>query len=165
MGRGYVFEISSDINLYSLNAVNARLMNEDRNLQLECDYFSDEEDPTEIKNLIDSFANILSSSGVTFIESEDNNTQNYRCFRVSIQAKKNYFKNKFDMLRENITNLTLKDFAMNSEKCCRMSSLIDCNYGDAVMFDGSFYTLDNFIRTADPNVIYHLNIKCVVYMH
>ena len=166
MGRGYVFEISDNIELYPLGSMNADTLNSfESELTSECEYFSDENDSNNIKILINEFINILSSAGIEILEPIDDNTQNCRYFRVSIRAKKNYFQNRFNMLRENITNLTLKDFATNPGKCDKLSSLINDEYGDAVMLNGSFYTLDSFIRNANPLTFYCLNINKVVYMH
>lgn len=166
VGRGYVFEISDNIKLYPLGSMNADTLNSfESELTSECEYFSDENDSNNIKILINEFINILSSAGIEILEPTDDNTQNCRYFRVSVHAKKNYFQNRFDMLRENITNLTLKDFATNPGKCYKLSSLINDKYSDAVMLNGSFYTLDSFIRNADPFTFYCLNINKVVYMH
>ena len=161
MGRGYVFEISSDLNRFPFGGMNADTMGSwDSGLQSECDYFQNFSD-SDAYQIVENFVDEMTRCACIRFTWEENGS----CFKVTPYHKEQYFKDSFAMLKDQVAAFSLEDFASDATKCCRLSTLINNDFNDAVMLDGSFYTLDDFMRSADPNTVYCLNLKRVVYMH
>ena len=74
----------------------------------------------------------------------------------SENAKRLYFKNAYYEFMSMTLKLTLSDFAKADLKPHRLSKLIENKYDYYVYIDGSYHTLDYFMRIiAEPNKPYY----------
>lgn len=140
MARGYVYEITGKPELYSIGV----MCEED--LRHECDYVSR-------SSISEScIAETLSQYGFEITDAGDDGHDTAAFLTVTEEAKENYFRGRFGKLKHEIGRMTLDDFVKMVDN---IQELINSQTGDAVYYDSSFYTLDEFIRSAEPGT-YHI---------
>ena len=160
--RGHMFEVATDIDeLFSLTENSLY----DSVQALEVDYVSNVDKEMQHKLVLD-FIHKLESCGADFeiITVEEG----YECFAVSnitLDVKKNYFKQRFDLMKKLASEITLEEFSdnQNNANLFNLKTSISDDWGDMVYLNYCCYTLDYFIRNADPDFTYYFGN--VVYLH
>lgn len=83
-------------------------------------------------------------------------------FILTDEAKRNYFKNRFEKLKTFLSDLTLDTFALTG--MYEISNLIEIRDGDCISMDGDRpKTVDAWLREAETGVKYY--VGNVVIMH
>ena len=151
--RGYIYEVTSEIN-------NIGFMNESDFYSLvgvEADYFVDAEyEDDNVKDYLEGWKKYGAETGIE--KNDDGEEIPWIIFNRN--ARRNFFKNRFDEMKKVATEITLDEFS--TDDICTFKSLIFDNYGDAVYLNSCFYTEDDFIRMAEAGRKYY--IGHVVYM-
>lgn len=155
MGRGYIYEISDNLDLYPI-----RYMHTDDLLthSHEFDYVQemDCKNPYEASGIID----ILKQYGIQCDVIKDEDNEDVLTFTITQEAKHNYFRPRLQQLENIVDNMTLPDFSKSIDS---LQNLINDQYGDAVYFNNCFYTFDEFMRSAAPGSKFY--IGNIYYMH
>lgn len=146
MARGFIYEISTDKD--TIGCMTENDFYEQRGINAA--YFENTKDD----GIVEQFLEELQTAG---FKVDFDKKRFYR----TMDAVKNYFKERYEKFMEEAETLTLYDFT-DSDVAARLSSLIKDNYSDAVMCDGTFYDLDSFIRDMGGETYYVGN---VVLMH
>lgn len=159
MARGYIYEVCTKID-------NIGFMDESDFYELcghEADYFSDLE-ITQEESERNDFLEDLKKHGVQYGTEEADlrieGPEEIPWVIFSQEAKESYFKDRFERMKKLAAEITLEQFATDAYNLKR---LISDDYGAAVYLNSSFYTLDYFIREAEPGKKYY--IGNVVLMH
>ena len=160
--RGHMFEVATDIfELFSLDENSL----DDSIQTLGVDYVSNVDKETQHKLVLDLVRN-LESCGADFkiIQVFDG----YECFAVSnitLEVKKNYYKQRFDLTKNLAAEITLEEFSNNpyNMNLYNLKKSISDDWGDMVRLNYLNFTLDCFIRNADPDFTYYFGN--VVYLH
>lgn len=74
----------------------------------------------------------------------------------SQETKGNYFRERFEKMKQLAGGMTLDQFSESKEEVKHLKLIIDDEFGDAVYFNSSFYTLDDFIRDVEPGMKYFI---------
>ena len=166
MGRGYIYEASDNIDF--IGAMGEEDFYEDLSA-LSVDYVADME-PEEQKELRESFAKLLKDNGATVkLITEDTPAEFpdgvIAVSHINDTFKKNYFCERFKEMKKLAEAITLAQFSIDSSDLTlyKLKKSITDDYDDVVYLNGSYYTLDYFIRNADPKKTYYLGN--VVRMH
>ena len=152
MGRGYCYEITTDKD-------NILFMGESdlyEYAQHEFDYASDLGKTESMETARDFAARI--SSDVEELEGENGR---FLAVRITNEDKLRYFGNRLERARELINSITPEEFATSD--CYELRSLIQDDYGDMVYLNSSLYTLDAFVREADPDKTYYIGNACLIH--
>ena len=157
-----MFEVATDIfELFSLDENSL----DDSIQTLGVDYVSNVDKETQHKLVLDLVRN-LESCGADFkiIQVFDG----YECFAVSnitLEVKKNYYKQRFDLTKNLAAEITLEEFSNNpyNMNLYNLKKSISDDWGDMVRLNYLNFTLDCFIRNADPDFTYYFGN--VVYLH
>ncbi len=160
--RCHMFEVATDIDeLFSLNENSL----DDPIQAFGVDYVSNVDKETQHKLTLDLVRN-LESCGADFkiIQVFDG----YECFAVSnitLEVKKNYYKQRFELMKKLASEITLEEFSDNpyNTNLFNLKTSISDDWGDMVCLNYCYYTLDHFIRNADPDFTYYFGN--VVYLH
>lgn len=112
------------------------------------DYVGNTKEDDRIER-IKYFVGSIGSEIVTFDEKTES-------IKFSENAKRLYFKNAYYEFMSMTLKLTLSDFATSDLKPHRLSKLIENKYDYYIYIDGSYHTLDYFMRIiAEPNKPYY----------
>lgn len=113
------------------------------------DYVDEIKEESDRIERIKYFVKSLGKDIVTFDEKAETIT-------FSENAKRLYFKNAYHEFMSMTLKLTLSDFATSDLKPYKLSKLIENKYDYYVYIDGSYHTLDYFIRNiVKPNKPYY----------
>ena len=167
MTRGYVFEISSNLDLYPLGEMNAdTLANDDAGHT--CSWF-EALDPEfdDVDSLMCWFISALKyNAGIAVQEFKPTlESPLAYCFEITQENKECWFSGAFDALKSKVESTSLSQFASSGEVTSKLINLINVFYEDAVVLDSVFCSLADFIRSATPGTTYYVNTKNVVLMH
>lgn len=159
MARGYLYEISDNLDNYPISSLDIESMYRYCGIEFEyIEKISNNETMENRKNLIE----LLEQYGFTIGSQEDNNTT-LTYISTTITAKKNYFRSRLEQLKEQIKDITLKEFANETSTIRYIQEAIEDKYGDAVSFNDSFYSFDDFIRQMKPNTKYYVGNICLMH--
>lgn len=154
MGRGFIYEISSDIG-------NVGHMSESDFYDFSsyiADYVKDVEDDEE---LIQKLLKRLQFYGAETGYLVDSEGVTHPYFRMAKSARKAYFYSQFSRFQQIAEEMTLEAF---SENVFGLLDAIECKYGDAMYLDGVYYdSFDDGIRNLSTDTKYY--IGNVVLMH
>ena len=144
MAQGYIYEMSEDIESIG---------------------FMREEDRT----LRESFAAMLKSNGATVKVITDDTSDGLSDEVIAVSdindtCKMNYFRERFKEMKRLAEAITLAQFSIDSSDLTlyKLERSISNEYGDVVSLDDVCYSLDEFIRTADPKGTYYLGNVSIV---
>ena len=113
------------------------------------DYVDEIKEEGDRKECIKCFVGSMGPDIVTFDEKAESIT-------FSEDAKRLYFKNAYHEFMMMTLKLTLTDFATTDLKPYKLSKLIENKYDYYIYIDGSYYTLDYFMRIiAEPGKPYY----------
>lgn len=157
--RGYMFEITTDVNdVCMLNTVD--LYEEISSMSV--DYIADVDD-RDRKSLVNQFLSRFADRGADVsIENNENNW--YGTIRsITPEVKRAYYKERFEKFQKLAAEIDLKNFSEDSNVLYEISAAVKDDYGDMVYLDGYSYTLDYFIRNADPDTLYY--VGNVILLH
>ena len=169
MGRGYMYEIEEQI--HHIGAMDESDFYEEIPA-LHIDYVQNMS--LENQELIrDSFSFTLQSHGAS-VKSVTPDASDKDLFPHGVYAisnlseafKRNFFAERFNTMKKLAAEITLDQFASNaSNDIARylLEKAITDEYGDMVYYQGTYYTVDYFIRNADPTKTYYLGN--VVFLH
>lgn len=107
-----------------------------------------------VKDLVQRFAAYGATTGTEELDEE----KIPYAFLTQEVAKK-YFAPRLQTLKDMISDMTVDDFIDNGYK---IKQLVEDPYGDAVYWNGSFYTFDYFMRNVGNAKVYFGN---VLYMN
>lgn len=159
MARGYLYEISDNLNNYPISSLDIESMYRYCGIEFEyIENISNNETMENRKNLIE----LLEQYGFTIGSQEDNNTT-LAYVSATITAKKNYFQSRLRQLKEQIKDITLREFANETSTIRYIQEAIEDKYSDAVSFNGTFYSFDDFIRQMKPNTKYYVGDICLMH--
>lgn len=89
--------------------------------------------------------------GIQYEEDEQGNS--YLVFSDSF--KKNYFENRFNKIANDLSNMTLEQFASDYSTVYKISNAIEDKFGFYVYFDHP-ETFDSFVRCLTPGTRYYI---------
>lgn len=149
MARGYLYAVNNEEEgTLTLNVSEEELYNLS-GYEFDCiSNLSKEESNQLASDLVKRFAAYGAKTGV---EKTDDGDFPYVIFTSDV--KRNYFTKRLKSLKELVSSLTIDQFIDNDWK---IKELVDAPYYDAVYYNGSFRTFDNFIRnvTNETKVIF-----------
>lgn len=89
--------------------------------------------------------------------SEDDEWGRGKLFAVTFPGdfRHSYFRNSFENLHKMVQDLTLEEFATSTSKLNTIQTAIE-DESDLVCLDGSFDTLDHFLRGVRPDTVYYV---------
>lgn len=174
MARGYIYHIVTDPdNLGNMSASNFY-----EDIDALCVEFVEDSDPAIAAQNTNSFASMLANSGFLIRPDTDSESQDREVAAFILETggqhhldecRKRYFKPLLDALKQEVASMDLDTFV--SERCNTYSlkSKINDDYGDAVYLDttdygGVLYTMHEFIRGLEPNMVYYV-AQNTVLMH
>lgn len=149
MARGYLYEATTDLALYPTGTLS------------ECDLYSYERHKfhniSEIDNyktveLGNELINRMAYYGAeTGTKKVDNGCMggDIPYFVLTDEVVCNYFDGRLNFLKEMANDMSVDQFV---EKNLKSKNLVETIYGDAISLNGSFQTLDRFIKEAPKNV-------------
>jgi hypothetical protein len=159
MARGYIYEISDDLDKFSVNCMDESDFYEDLG-SLCIDFVRDVEAETA-ENYVCEFLKRIGADWT--LENEDVCEDGaVYSFVMSDSLKRAFFIQRFETAQELIEEMTLDEFAC--EDPYKLRSVIYDDYGDVVYYNGCLYNLDAFIRSAIPGKRYYVGTR-VVFMH
>ena len=103
------------------------------------DYVSEN---TDRNHDIEWFVSYLKSKNVVSKSNEES-------FTLSDNFREKYFKEKYDALKECVSNMSFETFCKNSLDLYRVTSYIEDKYEFYIHHDGYYETLDSFMRNAN----------------
>ena len=168
MSRGYIYEISDNID--TVGNMDQSDFYESISA-LEVDFVANipENQQAELR---EAFIQMLKSCGavirlVTDTDPEEFSDGVYAVTGLKKKKKKNFFYDRFKRMKQLAESITLTQFAIDSNDkrslpLYHLKKAIEEDYGDMVYLNSSWYTVDYFIRTADPNRTYYIgNVVCL----
>lgn len=158
MTRGYVFEISSNLDLYPLGEMSADSL-AGNNLCNVYDSFIDKFADTDDSAIV-GLKTALKDAGVIVHEVGTD-----FWFTITQKNKENWFRTGFAILQTMVRKLSLSQYASDMGLSSRLVNLISGCYEDAVVLDSVFYSLTDFIRSATPGTTYYVNANNFVLMY
>ena len=131
-------------------------------VQTEAEYFqnqTEERSAQDIESFIRFLYGLGAETGIETIEGES-----VSWFRVSRESRRLYFKKKYELFRQNVSNLWLDDF-IDSSIARNLQTLIANDNEDAVTINGSSYVmpLDTFFREIELDEKYYISPR-TIYM-
>lgn len=159
MARGYLYEISNDLDDYPVFSHNAESMN--TYCGTEFDYIENIAESDVLENQ-KNLTELLEQYGFTTGCEEDEDTK-HTYISTTITTQKNYFGNRLRWLKEQVKDITLRDFATETTTIHSIQEAIEDTYGDAVLLNGSFYSFDSFVRMMESNTKYYLGNVCLMH--
>lgn len=155
MARGYLYEISNNLDHYPLFSHNADSMYTYCGTEFE--YIENVSKHDTLENQ-ENLTELFKQYGFTisYQENKDTKYTKYTYVSATIAAKKNYFANRLRWLKEQIKDVTLKEFSNETTTVHHIQETIEDKYGNAVLLNDSFYSFDTFIRMMEPDVKYYL---------
>lgn len=164
--RGYMYEVRSDIDsCFSMDETDFYAAED----ALAVDHVADVETIGERVQLVQDLLSNFASYGATFtIESYDDGGAIVRVpsIEFSIDFKLAYFRPRLERAKACIAEISLSEFAGNSDKnnlLYKLKTAIEDDFSDCVYLDGSWYTMDSFLRNAIPGKKYYFGN--VVLLH
>lgn len=175
MARGYIYHIATDIDSAASDAISAEDFNDDlHSLAIESarDIVNDNFAPA-LNCALERFRSRLASYHIPTTDPPDQNCEDI-AFVIQpgregplTTAKKDYFRARWNLLKNKISITSLEDFACDTQTATDIKALVQDSYGDVVMLDTgrgpTMQTLDTFIRTLKPNTAYYVS-HCAVIM-
>lgn len=157
MARGTLYQLSTNVNMVFPGFDEDDFADQ---VQNEAEYFQNqtaEDSSVDIDSLITLLTKIGAEIGSEEIEGDE-----IVWFRVSVDAKRNYFRKRYEQFRENVKNLWLDDFA-NSSIAYDLRRLITNDCASAVSLDGSTYImpLDSFFRELNLDEKYYISPRTI----
>lgn len=153
MARGYLYVVNTDEN-ESMRVSEEELYNLTGHQFDYIENLPDEKSETLVKDLVQRFAAYGATTGT---EEMDERKISYAFLTQEIARK--YFAPRLQTLKDMIPDMTVDDLIDNGYK---IKQLVEDPYGDAVYWNGSFYTLDYFMRNVGNAKVYFGN---VLYMN
>lgn len=155
MSRGYCYEISTNPDLYPIGCLAPSDVYESRPYGV-----STALDTTDPEGLVLDLLERWKAHGATIkpsVLSEDDEWGRGKLFIVTFPGdfRHSYFANDFENLRKMVQNLTLEEFATSTSKLGAIQTAIE-DESDLVCLDGSFDTLDHFLRDVRPDTVYYV---------
>ena len=171
MARGYIYEISDNLNDYWLGNMNSDMLSADY-APAHFEYCSDviryQDDPDEIKDFIKSMQKYGFRTGV--IKDPENESVEIPWFEASNFGKRNYFRNRLNRAREALNQISLDQFSgidtsisTDSPSLTTIINEIRNDSEDAVYFNTAFEIMDDFIRNLRPDVKYYIGNVCLMH--
>ena len=170
MARGYIYEITDNIDAYGIHLMGAdEICN---SYPQEADYYR-ELDETELGEAKSDLIHTMESYGFRTGKLEDETLwtdEPIPWFEASNFGKRNYFRNRLQELQKMASNITLDQFAnipttgdVDRISSVTLKNLIDDDYTNAVYFNNSFYTFDEFMRNLEPDRKYYIGTICLMH--
>ncbi|MDY6245374.1 MAG: hypothetical protein SPL82_16120 [Lachnospiraceae bacterium] len=153
MARGYLYVVNTNEN-ESMRVSEEELYNLTGHQFDYIENLPDEKSETLVKDLVQRFAVYGATTGT---EELDEGKISYAFLTQEIARK--YFAPRLQILKDMIPDMTVDDLIDNGYK---IKQLVEDPYGDAVYWNGSFYTLDYFMRNVGNAKVYFGN---VLYMN
>lgn len=155
MSRGYCYEISTNPDLYPIGCLAPSDVYESRPYGV-----STALDTTDPEGLVLDLLERWKAHGATIkpsVLSEDDEWGRGKLFIVTFPGdfRHSYFRNNFENLRKMVQDLTLEEFATSTSKLNVIQTAIE-DESDLVCLDGSFDTLDHFLRDVRPDTVYYV---------
>ena len=153
MARGYLYVVNTDENA-AMNVSEEELYDLAGH---QLDYVSNlsaEESKELTTDLIKRFAAYGAKTGT-----EELNEGEFPYAVLTKKVARKYFAPRLQTLKDMIPDITVDGFIDNGYK---IKQLVEEPYGDAVYWNGSFYTLDYFMRNVGNAKVYFGN---VLYMN
>lgn len=155
MARGYCYEISTNPDLYPIGCLAPSDVYESRPYGV-----STALDATDPEGLVLDLLKRWKAHDATItpsVLSEDNDWGRGKLFAVTFPGgfRHSYFRNNFENLRKMVQNLTLEEFATSTSKLNTIQTTVE-DESDLVCLDGSFDTLDHFLRGVRPDTVYYV---------
>lgn len=166
MGRGYIYEVSDNINF--IGSMGEEDFYEDLSA-LSVDYVAnmDKADQDEMR---EDFLKTLKSHGAHVQLITDDTLEEfpngvYAVSNLNDIFKKNFFHERYRRMKTLAESITLQQFSIDSfdTTLYNLKNAIVDDYGDMIYLNSSYETLDYFIRNANPQTTYY--IGNVVFMH
>lgn len=153
MARGYLYVVNTDENA-SMDVSEEELYNLTGH---QFDYVENMPEK-ESKELVEDLMKKFAAYGAETCTEEMNEGEFPYVFLTRDIARK-YFAPRLQTLKDMIPDMTVDDLIDNGYK---IKQLVEDPYGDAVYWNGSFYTLDYFMRNVGNAKVYFGN---VLYMN
>lgn len=153
MARGYLYVVNTDVN-ESMDVSEVELYNLTGHQFDYVENMPEKESGELVKDLVQRFAAYGAETGT---EKLDEREFPYAVLTQDVARK--YFAPRLQTLKDMIPDMTVDDFIDNGYK---IKQLVEDLYGDAVYWNGSFYTLDYFMRNVGNAKVYFGN---VLYMN
>lgn len=121
-----------------------------------------EEDRDSAELSVECFKGTMEQIGAITQEEEANFGFSFRFENVK-EAKQNYFRPKFDQLRQKVASLHLSAIVRSAPD---LNSIINDDYGDVIVMNdfapGYTITFDDFIRKLESDVTYYVYRKTII---
>ncbi len=153
MARGYLYVVNTDENA-AMNVSEEELYDLARHQFDYVENLPGKESGELVKDLVQRFAAYGAETGT---EKLDEGEFPYVVLTQDVARK--YFAPRLQTLKDLMQDMTVDDFIDNSYK---IKQLTEDPYGSAVYWNGSFYTLDHFMRNVGNAKVYLGN---VLYMN
>lgn len=153
MARGYLYVVNTDVN-ESMDVSEVELYNLTGHQFDYVENMPEKESGELVKDLVQRFAAYGAETGT-----EELNEGEFPYVVLTQDIAREYFKPRLQALKDLVQDMTIDDFIGNGFE---IGQLIEDPYDDAVYWNGSFYTLDYFMRNVGNAKVYFGN---VLYMN
>lgn len=153
MARGYLYVVNTDENA-SMDVSEEELYNLTGH---QFDYVENMPEK-ESKELVEDLMKKFAAYGAETC-TEELNEGEFPYVVLTQDIARKYFAPRLQTLKDMMQDMTIDDFIDNGYK---IKQLVEDSYGDAVYWNGSFYTLDYFMRNVGNAKVYFGN---VLYMN
>lgn len=153
MARGYLYVVNTDEN-ESMRVSEEELYNLTGHQFDYVENMPEKESKELVEDLMKKFAAYGAETGT-----EELNEGEFPYVVLTQDIARKYFAPRLQTLKDMMQDMTIDDFIDNGYK---IKQLTEDPYGDAVYWNGSFYTLDYFMRNVGNAKVYFGN---VLYMN